>query len=275
LPTAALLDVLTLRRKQREIGVMEQQGKQPDDTTTSSQGARWEYGDISLELTVHLIQGQARYAVPTHAGEGLGHVNLKIAVVAHLLHWGYQWDDILWEYDPPNVPGRRRADVFTRGGRNLPSFWFECRTTDNDKLCELRSTLSPDVRLVNVMLKDRFISWWNGDSLRLRPSMSSKERRAAIRTHRAEISVPGVEYWAMHDTSASTRILFAARRDEDDSYTYFDTGEGWSLSWILKLSRRTDCWAPLIPGIVGDYQPGRHDTYLPRRKDIDRGAQRL
>lgn len=253
---------------------MEQQGKQPDDTTTSSRSARWEYGDISLELTAHLIQRQARYAVPTYAGEGLGHASLKIAIVAHLLHWGYQWNDLSWEYNPPDVPGWRRADIFVRESNSLPSFWFECRTTDKDKLRKLHSVLSPDIRLVNVMSKDWFVRWWNGDNLRLRPSLSAKERRVAIREHRAEISVPGVEYWAISDTSATARILFAVRRDGDDSYTYFDTGEGWSLSWILKLSRRTDCWAPLISGIVGDYQHGRHDTYLPRRKDIASGTQR-
>lgn len=123
---------------------MKREDNQSEDTTsknqrtTLAQGARWKYEDISLELTAHLIRGQARYAIPTYPGEGWGHVHLKVVIAAHLLHWGYKWDDMLWEYDPPDITGRRTADVFVREQNHLPSFWFECRTTDDTKLLELR-----------------------------------------------------------------------------------------------------------------------------------------
>ncbi|MFQ6113626.1 MAG: hypothetical protein ACE5NG_05995 [bacterium] len=77
----------------------------------------------------------------------------------------------------------------------------------------------------------------------------------------------GVEYWAVYDTSTSARVLFAVRPDGNDYYTYFDTGEGWSLSDISMLSRRTDCWAPLIYGVAGGNRESGYDTYLPKRKD--------
>jgi len=231
----------------------------------SVQGARWNYKGISLELQAYLVHGQTRYAIPTYAGEGWGHVFLKVTIAAHLLQWGYKWDDIHWEYDPPDVAGQRRADIFVKGRNALPSFWFECRTTDDDKMRELRPALPPEVRVVHVMPSHWFLRWWNGDNLRLSPSLNSKEKRIAIRKYRAEISVVGVEYWAVYDTSESARILFAVRREGNDRYTYFDTGEGWSLSHISMLSRRTDCWTPLITGIVGDNRESGYDTYLPRK----------
>lgn len=259
--------------------MMERKGRQSVDATTSSemtasgQGALWKYGGISLELTAHLIQEQARYLVPTYASEGWGHAYLKIVIAAHLLDWGYRWGDILWEYAPPDITGRKRADIFARGHNRLPSFWFECRTVGGGKFRELCTALLPDIRLVNVMPLEWFLRWWNGEHLRLEPSLSMKEKRAAIRKHRAETSVAGVEYWAIYDTPVSARILFAVRADGNDHYTYFDTGEGWSINHIMMLSRRTDCWAPLIPGRVGDNQESRHDTYLPRSKRIDGDTQ--
>lgn len=108
---------------------MKREDNQSKDTTTTSQittsseGARWKYEDISLELTAHLIRGQARYAIPTYTGEGWGHVHLKVVIAAHLLHWGYKWDDILWEYDPPDITGRRRADIFVMCASSMLCRW--------------------------------------------------------------------------------------------------------------------------------------------------------
>jgi len=234
-----------------------------------ARGPRWKYRDISMELTAHLMRGRTRYAIPTYIGEGWGHAYLKIVVAAHLLHWGYEWTDVLWEYSPSDSTARKRADIFARGRNGLPSFWFECGTADNDKLRELRSALSSDVRLVNVMLWDWFRRWWNGDLLRLQPSLDSKGKRTAVWKQRANFSVVGVEYWAVYDTSTSARILFAVRPDGNDRYTYFDTGEGWSLSNISMLSRSTDSWASLIPGVAGGNRESGFGTYLPRRKEAD------
>jgi len=233
--------------------------------SSSRNSPQWGYRGISLEMTAYLVKDGARFAVPAYVGEGWAHSYLKIVVGAHLLYWGYDWAGIHWEYDPGDLPGRHRADVFVRASGRLPSFWFECRTVADDKLRHLRSHLPRDVRLVQVLPHDWFLRWWNGEHLRLKPLSDSGVKREAIQRHRAKIAVPGVEYWAVYDSSTSARILFAVRADDDDRYTYFDTGEGWSLSWIKKLSRRTDCWAPLIPGAVGRDRDAGHARYLPKR----------
>ena len=232
--------------------------------TSSAVGARWSYRGISLEFSAHLIHGGRRYTIPSYPGEGWGHMRLKVVVAAHLLHWGYKWEDFMWEYDPPDLPGKKRSDLFARAQGKLPSFWFECGNTKDEKLAELRAACSPKTRLVNVLPLDWFRAWWNGKHLRLAPRFDSKGRRAAIRKHRAETTVPGVEYWAVCETSTSSRLLFAVRADGNDQYTYFDTGEGWSLSHLSMLSRRTDCWTPLIPGIAGDNRQSSFDRYLPK-----------
>lgn len=231
---------------------------------TSPFRARWSYCGISLELTAHLIHDGLRHTVPSYSGEGWGHMYLKIVIAAHLLHWGYKWEDLLWEYELPYLQGHRRADIFTRAQSTLPCFWFECGTTNDEKLAELRNALSPEARLVKVLPQHWFDIWWNGKNLRLGSSLHSKGRRAAIRKHRADTTVTGVEYWSVYDTATTARLLFAVRADGNDRYTYFDTGEGWSVSQICMLSRRTDCWAPLIPGIVGAHGQTSFDTYLPR-----------
>lgn len=235
------------------------------DTKPQGQGAQWRYKDISLEISAHLIHTGSRYPVPTYAGEGWGHALLKAIIAAHLLHWGYKWENILWERDPQDVAGRRRADILAKGGNSLPTFWFECGCTESDKLRELVSVLSREVRVVNVLPLERFRGWWNGEYLGLASSLRGREKGKVIRQHRAESSVIGVEYWAVYETSASARILFAVQPEGNGHYTYFETGEGWSLSHISFLSRRTDRWAPLIPRLTGE--ESGHDKYLPRKKD--------
>ena len=233
-------------------------------TTHPRNGAQWSYRGISLEISTRLVKDGARFVVPAYVGEGWAHSYLKIVVVAHLLYWRYDWAGIHWEHDPGDVSGRHRADIFVQERGRLPSFWFECRTVSNDKLRHLRSHLPRHVRLIQVIPHDWFLRWWNGEHLRLKPSSDPRATREAIRKHRATTTVPGVEYWAVYDTSTSARILFAVRADGDDRYTYFDTGEGWSLSWIKKLSRRSDCWAPLIPGTAGSDRYAGHSRYLKR-----------
>lgn len=230
-------------------------------------GAIWEYKGISLELIPHLVIGENRYTIPTYANEGWGHLYLKIIIAVHLLHWGYEWENVLWEYSLSEISLRRRADVFTKGYDGLPAFWFECRTVDKDKLRVIRSALSPNVRLVNVMSVEWFLRWWNGESLNLSSSLDSKSKRATIQKYRADISAVGVEYWAVYKTSTSARILFAVRPDGGDHYTYFDTGEAWSLHNISMLSKRTDCWTPLISDLVGSDSEGGFNKYLPRAKE--------
>ncbi len=244
-------------------------------TTQPRSGARWSYRGISLEVNTCLVKDGVRFAVPAYVGQGWAHSYLKIVVAAHLLHWRYDWAGINWEYHPSDVSGQHRADVFVRGRGGLPSFWFECRTVSDDKLRHLRSHLPRDVRLVQVLPHDWFLRWWNGEHLRLKPSSDPRAQREAIRRHRAKATVPGVEYWAVYDSSTSARILVAVRADGDDRYTYFDTGEGSSLNWIKKLSRRTDSWAPPIPGIAGRDQDTAQARYLPKCECAQLGLRRL
>jgi hypothetical protein len=199
-------------------------------TKSRQQRARWNYHAISLELTACLIKGRKSFPVPAYVGEGWAHSYLKIIVAAHLLHWGYGWSSILWEYDPLEIVGRHRADVYVRGRGTLPSFWFECRTVSIDKLRHLRSHLPSEIRLIQVLSHDWFLRWWNGENLARQALGDPALKRQAVRKHRGETSVVGVEYWAIYDTSTSARILFAVRADGNDRYTYFDTGEGWSLN---------------------------------------------
>lgn len=221
------------------------------------QNARWSYKGITLELQANLVYEGTRYSVPTYGGEGWAHVFLKVAIAAHLLHWKYKWADIQWEFSPENI-GQRRADIFAKGS-NLPTFWFECRTTDAQKLGELRSLLPAEIRIVHVMPAHWFLRWWNGVNLGLKQTLGGKEKRDAVRNHRAETTVIGVEYWAISDTSETARILFAVRPEGNDRYTYFDTGEGWTLSHIAHVSKQTDRWLPLIAGLVGG---NRESGYL-------------
>jgi hypothetical protein len=215
-----------------------------------------------LELVARLVRGRSSFPIPIHPGEGWGHSLMKASIATHLLRWGYRWSDITWEYLLQERRLRKRADLFARPRGRLPSFWFECGTTNRTKLRRLRRCL-PDVRIVHVLPHESFLRLWNGTNLGLRPGLSSKKRRAIVRHRRARITVPGVEYWALSNMSRSPRILFGARREVGDHYVYFETGEGWSLSHIDWLSRRTDRWATLIPRVVGGKVRAGHERYLP------------
>lgn len=217
---------------------------------------------VTLELAARLVRGRSSFRIPIHPGEGWGHSLMKASIAAHLLRWGYRWADIIWEHSLQRRGLRKRGDLFACPRGRLPSFWFECGTTDRAKLRRLRRSL-PDVRIVHVLPHEWFLRLWNGTNLGLRPRLSTKRRRSIVRHHRGRITVPGVEYWALSNMSRSARILFAARREVGDRYVYFETGEGWSLSQINWLSRRTDRWAPLIPGVVGGKAFASHGRYLP------------
>lgn len=110
----------------------------------------------------------------------------------------------------------------------------------------------PHVRVVHVMDMEWFQSWWNAED-RVSPRIKDvKGRKRVILRYRKRTSVRGIEYWAIREGSKSARILYAVRREPDGDFTYLDTGEGWSLSGIQFVSRRTDGFQPLIPGIIGN-----------------------
>lgn len=158
---------------------------------------------------------------------------------------GDPWERVHWEYplDGSNRPFR--ADIYAVGDGRLPSFWFECRTTQEEKLHELIGQM-PGVRIVHVLHDETFLSWWNADT-----DSNVRESKEAVITAREE-AVPGVEYWAVRMTSTSARFIFAVRRELDGKFTYLDTGEGRNLFASIRfISRRHDQFRALISGIAG------------------------
>jgi hypothetical protein len=113
-----------------------------------------------------------------------------------------------------------------------------------------------------------FLRLWNAQQLRGDLKAYAKTKRRVVRRRRARLSVAGVEYWAVSDGSASARLVYAVRAEGHDRYTYFDTGEGWTLSGIERISRRRDRWTPLIAGVVRERRSRIHAAYLPRLQDF-------
>jgi hypothetical protein len=210
----------------------------------------WRYGECSLDLDPVLVRGEVRYPVPTHPGEGWGHVLLKVSVATHLLEWGYSWKHVHWE-DSPCPVAEFRPDIFAERQGGLPAFWFECGGTEDEKLRTIRSVL-PEVRVVNVIEFDGFPRWWNRGN--------SKEE---ILAHRQQSALHGVEYWALREGSSTARFSHAVRRDADGCFTYMDTGEAWTLSGLRYVSKRRDRFGSLIPGFVGiDQWKGENSELL-------------
>ncbi len=85
-------------------------------------GELWRYADLSLKVTATLVRGRKCYLIPTHPGEGWGHVLLKIGIAAHLLSWGYGWERIHWEEAPAGA-GEFRPDIYAERGRRC---WGLC-----------------------------------------------------------------------------------------------------------------------------------------------------
>ena len=210
----------------------------------------WRYRGVSLELNPALIHRGRRYPVPWYAGEGWGHVRLKVAVVTHLLAWGYPWRKIHWKQRPRGAPRGTRPDIIADSHGDLPAFWFECGGVESEKLRRISQKL-PDFQPVHVMEMDWFGDRWNAEDRLSARIKDARTRRRAILRYRERNSVPGVEYWAIHEGSKSARIIYAVRRERNGKFTYLDSGEGWSLSGIQFVSRKKDGFQPLIPGIVG------------------------
>jgi hypothetical protein len=224
--------------------------------------AFWGYNEILLELQATLIHEEQRYIIPTYGGEGWGHVFLKIVVAAHLLTWGYPWKKLHWEQCPPGGPGNFRPDLYAKGQGCLPSFWFECGTTEDEKLRSVSAALS-DFRIVHVMDANSFLSRWNGQNIAPLQIEDKRKLKQMVLQHRHQTAVLGVEYWGVRETSTSARILFAVRREKNGQVTYLDSGEGWSLSNLRYVSRGKDRFQALIPGRVGNDQwRGENSTLI-------------
>jgi len=59
------------------------------------------------------------------------------------------------------------------------------------------------------------------------------------------------ECCGIRGTEATPRIIYAVRRQHDGRFVYLDIGEGWSLCSIRYVSKRSENFQALIPGIVG------------------------
>jgi hypothetical protein len=191
-----------------------------------------------------------------YGGESLDHAMFKVSIAAHLVTWGYHWEQIHWETTPERSPHQYRPDLYADGSNHLPSFWFECVGTEQEKLTAVANSL-PDFRVVRVVDLDWFIQFWNGKAASLDipapPNQveDPKERKKLIIQQRQAIIPPGVECWVMRGRENAPRIIYAVRREQDNQFVYLDSGEGWSLSSIRYVSKRPRCFQPLIPGIVG------------------------
>jgi len=216
------------------------------------------YQDISLELHGVLTRNGQSYSVPIHGGESVDHALFKISVAAHLLAWGYGWEQIRWEYTPTTDTLKKfRADLYVEGSGNLPSFWFECWVTESEKLREVALAL-PSFRVVRVVDQQRFKGHWTGESVvvgdhkRLTEIKDRKERKQLLLKEHESFVPPGCECWAVYARDVFPRIVYAVRGDKDGGYTYLHTGEGWGLSGFPYASRNKGRFEPLIPGLVGN-----------------------
>jgi len=90
----------------------------------------WRYGEIAVEILATLTHNGQRYTVPMYGGESLYHAMFKVSIAAHLLAWGYNWKQILWEETPSHGPKGCRPEICAQG---------------NDRLCP-RSGLSVEVQ---------------------------------------------------------------------------------------------------------------------------------
>jgi hypothetical protein len=219
---------------------------------------QWSYGNVSVEVEAILTHKRRQYVIPMHGGESLDHSLFKVSIAAHLLAWGYAWEQIHWEEAPPHGPRGFRPDLYTEGNDVLPPFWFECWGTEEQKLHAIRRAL-PDFRVVRVVDCEWFIKYWNGElglaKMRSRKGTQPEDttaRKQAVLKERESILPCGVEFWAVRGREREPRIIFAVRRELDGPLTYLDTGEGWSLSFFQYVSKRTDGFQPILPGIAGN-----------------------
>lgn len=197
--------------------------------------------------------------MPIHGGESAEHALFKVAIAAHLLAWGYAWDQIYFEKTPEEGPPQFRPDLYVRAEGQLPSFWFECIVTGNEKLSSVATRL-PDFRIVHVIDVNRFTKIWNGEFKYLLGMNDTtpdelkdwKKRRKLVMGKREAFVPQNTECWALYGSESASRIIYAVRRDNDGRFTYMDTGEGWSLSSFRYIFNRKSGFRPLIPGVVGN-----------------------
>lgn len=233
----------------------------------------WRYNEVLLELEAALIHKGQRYSIPMYGGESLDHAMFKVSIAAHLLTWGYRWEQIHWEEAHGQLAMGFRPDLFVEGENNLPSFWFECKSTEKEKLQTVINAL-PSFRVVRVVDCDWFGHFWNGDDgylinaehLKSEQLVDTKERKRLVLQQRESFTPPGAEFWSIRGREGAPRIIYAVRREHDGLFTYLDTGEGWSLSSIRYISKRKDSFQPIIPGIAGsEAWKGRSQFYTSKK----------
>lgn len=220
--------------------------------------AHWHYHDISILLQATLTHKGQRYIIPLHGGESLDHAMFKVSTAAHLLTWGYAWEQIHWEETVPYGPKGFRPDLYTEGNEHLPSFWFECVATNQEKLQAVIKAL-PNFRVVRIVDYQWFEYFWNGkDTYLIGDKLVEanriedwKERKRLITQQRESVIPPNAECWAIRGRENSPRIVYAVRRESDNRFIYLDSSEGWSLSSFRYVTKRSEGFQPLIPGVVG------------------------
>lgn len=69
-------------------------------------------------------------------------------------------------------------------------------------------------------------------------SLTKEEKKLLLNKNRKILCPLGVEIWGLSFDIAKSRILYALRRDIEENYTFFETGEGWSLSGFGYISKK-------------------------------------
>lgn len=237
-------------------------------TPMSSLPVEWHYKGVQLAVGVVLSFNGRNYSVPMHGAESMEHTMFKISLVAHLLTWGYNWDEIQWEKTIAIGALRYRPDIYVQGTGSRPSFWFECIATEHGKLVDAAKSL-PEFRIVHVVGSEWFEREWSGNTTSADSQIpvaqinDPTERKRAVIERREEMVPEGTECWVLRSWENVPRIVYAVKHERDGHFVYLDTGETYSLWAFPFVSKRSRFFRSLIPGIAGnDDWGGRGAAYL-------------
>jgi hypothetical protein len=175
-------------------------------------------------LPILKVPGKKDFVVKWNISEGFEHLSYKIIIVAQLLNSGFKKKNILFEYSQKFGKRNYRADIFVRKEKctSLKEIWFELGTTNNRKLKIIRKKFEGRIIYVieaNELRKHWKCSFWK----------KQERHQEKIKNYRKDFFPMGIEFWGILPGGNSARILMAMRRDGEDRFTFFNTGE-WSLS---------------------------------------------
>jgi hypothetical protein len=154
------------------------------------------------------------------------HSLLKISVIRVLLQSGFGPKDISIEHTERIGSKPYRADIYAK--RGLEKLWFECGNFKTIKIKKLLKSFQG--RIINVIHASELLDVLYGQShhILLDKKMRNKSKKERIAISRNMFFIPKIEVWAVQ--VSNLRLVLAARRDSQNSYTFFRVPNGWSLS---------------------------------------------